>query len=146
MRLLPRGMSGGLASLGDHLIEPAVEPRQRIGHAILRARIGDGCAFTRRRGGREDGGGRRRARLREASLSHALELSRQVVETVVDGSEVFLLVVHLIPICSAPVPHAFLRPLGWITQELFNFPGTGARYEGSAGTVLKPRANSCLSW
>jgi hypothetical protein len=47
--------------------------------------------------------------LREASLSHPLKLSRQVVETVVNGSEVFILVVHLIPICSSPLPHAFLR-------------------------------------
>jgi hypothetical protein len=47
--------------------------------------------------------------LREASLSHALELSRQVVETVVNGSEVFILVVHLIPVCSTTLPHAFLR-------------------------------------
>ena len=60
-------------------------------------------------GASKDGSRCRRARLREASLSHPLKLPRQVVETVVNGSEVFILVVHLIPICSSPLPHAFLR-------------------------------------
>ena len=136
------------AWLGDHLIEPAVESRQRIGDAIRRA--------DRRRGGgggrafaavwAHEQGRRRRARLREASLSHALKLPRQVVETLVNRSEVVFLVVHLVPICSASVPHAFLRPLGWITQELLNFPGPAREYERKRWRGPQARANSCLSW
>jgi hypothetical protein len=151
-RLLASEILRDLAPFGDHLIEPAVEPRQRIGDAILCAWIGGGgggggCAFVCRRCGRISRSRRRRARLREASLSHALQLSRQVVETLVNRSEVIFLVVHLIPICSTSVPHAFLRPLGWITQQPLNCPvDRRANTKGSAGAVLKPRANSCLSW
>ena len=114
-RLLVSELLRSVAPFGDHLIEPAVEPRQRVGDTIRGARIGSMCARARRRSGRKDGSRRkdrrlrRRACLREASLSHPLKLSRQVVETVVNGSEVFILVVHLIPICSSPLPHAFLR-------------------------------------
>ncbi|MBX9828172.1 MAG: hypothetical protein K2Y27_24650, partial [Xanthobacteraceae bacterium] len=107
---------------------------------------GGGYAGRRRRGRREHRGGRRRTRLREASLRHALELSRQVVETLMDRGEVIVLVVHVIPICSTSVPHAFLRSLGWITQEPQLSRGPAREYEGSAGAVLKPRANCCLSW
>jgi hypothetical protein len=72
------------AALGDHLIEPAVKPCQRVRHAIGRMRS---CC------------GRRRARLRcRIGVGHALELPRQVVETLVDRREVlvgFVVVVRL---------------------------------------------------
>jgi hypothetical protein len=47
----------------------------------------------------------------------------------VNRCEVLVLVVHVVPICSASVPHAFLRPLGWITQELL-VRGPAREYEG----------------
>jgi hypothetical protein len=56
------------AALLDHLIESAVEPRQRVGDAVRSALLA---------------GARRCVR-----LSHALKLPRQVVETLVDGREV----------------------------------------------------------
>jgi hypothetical protein len=62
------------AALGDHLIEPAVEPCQRFRHPIGRMRS---CH------------GRGRARLwRRIGVRHALKLPRQVVETLVDRREV----------------------------------------------------------
>ena len=103
------------AAFGDHLVEPAIEPRQRVGNAIGRARIGgrrsDGHLHRRRRRRTLHENGwrcalenrRRRAlhnrrRLREASLRHALELPRQVVETVMNRREVITLVVGSVPI------------------------------------------------
>jgi len=111
----------GLASFGDHLIEPAVEPRQRLGDAIGRTRIGGWHIRARRRRCCKCGGvlgsGRRRG-LREASLSHALELPRQVVETVMHRREVIaVLVIVVVSIWSASLPHAFLQPFGWSTRK-----------------------------
>jgi hypothetical protein len=48
------------------------------------------------------------------AVCHAFELSRQRIETLVDGSEVFadIVVVIRFPVWSALLPHAFLRSLG----------------------------------
>ena len=87
------------AAFGDHLIEPAIEPRQCVGNAIRPARVdgrgrsGRWCALSkslRRRALRN------RRRLREASLRHALELPRQVVETVMHRHEVIAVLVVVV--------------------------------------------------
>ena len=93
------------AALGDDLIEPLIEPRQCVRNAIRSARVGghrDGrggrrwCAWGKNRRRRALGN---RRRLREASLRHALELPRQVVETVMHRREVIaVLVLGVVPI------------------------------------------------
>jgi len=52
--------------------------------------------------------------LRDASLRHALELPRQVIETVVQGRQAFIevLVVSTVAICSASLPHASFGHFG----------------------------------
>ena len=67
---------GLINRVGDHLIEPAVEPRQRFGDAIGRRRRGHGRRRRRARSRRRIGTG------------HARELPRQVVKTLIDGGEV----------------------------------------------------------
>jgi hypothetical protein len=62
------------APLGDDLIESAVEPRQRVGDTVGRAGFDSRRARARRRIG----------------MSHAFELPRQVVETLVDSREVVI--------------------------------------------------------
>jgi hypothetical protein len=68
----------GGAAFGDHLIEPAVEARQRFGDAIGRRR----SMLDWRRSSRE--------RLRSMLVRHAFELTRQLVETIVDRREVVM--------------------------------------------------------
>ena len=70
--------------------------------------------------------------MREASLSHPLELSRQVVETVVNGSEVFILVVHLIPICSVACCRTPSFDRSMDTQEPFSPLEPARAYEQEA--------------
>ena len=89
------------AAFGDHLIKPSIETRQCVGDAIRPARVGG-----RRRLGRSLHCGRwrcalhNRRRLREARLRQALELPRQVVETVMNRREVIIdgLVVDMVTI------------------------------------------------
>jgi hypothetical protein len=68
----------GGAAFGDHLIEPPVEARQRVGDAVrgLRSML--------------DRGRSRLARLRSMLVRHALEVTRQLIETIVDRREVVL--------------------------------------------------------
>ena len=91
------------AAFGDHLIEPSIETRQCVGDAIRLARVGGGRSG--RLGRSLHCGGWRcalhnRRRLREASLRQALELPRQVVETVMNRREVIIdgLVVDMVTI------------------------------------------------
>ncbi|WP_068028442.1 hypothetical protein [Rhodoplanes sp. Z2-YC6860] len=113
----------------DHLIEAAIESRQRVGDEIRCVRVCEWCGWRRRRSV-HDRRNRRRLRrsdrlrgrcglrrgrlLREASLRHALELPRQVIETVMHGREAFteVLVISTVAICSASLPHASFGRFG----------------------------------
>jgi hypothetical protein len=105
------------AAFCDHLIEAAVESRQRVGDEIRRMRVcvllcGRSWRWRRtvhdRRDGRRRNGHRLRCRrglwrgrgLRGASLRHALKLPRQVIETVMHGREAIIevLVVNMVAI------------------------------------------------
>ena len=73
------------ARLGNHLVEPAVEPRQRIGDAVGSA---GSCSRSRRVSAAAGVG-----------VRDPFELARQIVETIVDRGEVVadrLLVVVII--------------------------------------------------
>ena len=84
-----------IARLCDHVVETAIKPRKCVGDAI-------GRLLLRNAAGVLSAGCR--------GLRKAFELARQVVETIVDGGEVFanrIIVVVVVPDWSALVPHVF---------------------------------------
>jgi hypothetical protein len=93
----PHRFTSGDSPSADHLVQPAIESRQRFGDAVAGSR----ASLLRA------------AAPPEAVLREMFDMPRQLVEALVDGSEFIAehVLVAARPIWFALLPHAFLRSL-----------------------------------